>query len=189
MIRFLLFFVTALLVFSHSLNEQAKRNYFKIEGGYLVGIGNINYDDRVTFVNQSEAFRLRASFGLFLDPKTSIGIGLGLDGYHNPAHNTLPVFFELRRFLRTNNNSLFAFLNLGTAIEISQEFEKGLYFSSGLGYLINRKKIKLLPSIGINIQNIGDGRVILIDLTTNQMETIITKIALSSISFNLGIQF
>jgi len=189
MIRFSLFFIAAFLVFSHNVNGQVKKSYFKIEGGYLSGIGNINYDDRVTFVNQSSAFRLRASYGLFLGSKTSVGMGLGLDGYQNPDHNTLPIFFELRRFLHVSNNSLFAFLNLGTAIKLSQEFKNGFHFSSGVGYLFKKRKINLLPSIGINIQNIANGRAIIFDPATNQIETIISNITINSVSLNLGIQF
>lgn len=187
--RYWTFFVIMFLAGSYLVKGQNRSSYFKVEGGYLSGLGNINYDNRVTFVNQSNAYRLRISYGLFFDPKTSIGLGLGLDGYHNPGHNTLPVFFEARRFLKGDSNSLFAFLNLGTAIELSQEFEKGLHFSLGLGYLIKKRKVNLLPSIGLNIQNFEDGRAILIDPTTNQIETIVSKITLTSISFNLGVQF
>ncbi len=179
----------AAYMFVSKASGQSKENYFKIDGGYLSGIGNINYDNQVEFVNQSKAFRLRISYGIFVNSKTSVGLGLGLDGYHNPQHNTLPVFLEVRRFISSDENSLFAFLNLGTALKISQEFEKGFHFSSGLGYIIKRRKISFLPAIGINIQNIADGRAILIDPSTNQVEFINSKITLSSLSFNLGIQF
>lgn len=189
MTKLLILISIVFLFFSHFSNAQSKKNYFKVEGGYLSGIGNIHYDDRVTFVNESEAFRLRVSYGHFLTPKTSAGLGFGLDGYHNPNHNTLPVFFELRRFLQAEGNSLFVNLNLGAAIELSQEFEKGLHLSTGLGYLIVMRKLEFLPSVGINIQNIANGKALLIDLSTFQHEEIITKITLTSISFNLGIQF
>lgn len=176
-------------MFVSKASGQSKENYFKIDAGYLLGIGNINYNNQVKFVNNSKAFRLRVSYGIFVNPKTSIGLGLGLDGYHNPQHNTLPVFLEARRFISSNKNSLFAFLNLGTALKISQEFEKGFHFSSGLGYIIKREKISFLPAIGINIQNVANGRAILIDPSTSQVEYINSKITLHSLSFNFGIQF
>lgn len=176
-------------MFASKAIGRSIENYFKIDGGYLSGIGNINYDNQVEFVNQSEAFRLRISYGIFVNAKTSIGIGLGLDGYHYPQHNTLPMFLEVRRFISSNENSLFSFLNLGTALKISQAFEKGFHFSSGIGYIIKKRKIRLLPAIGINIQNIADGRAILINPSINEIKFISSKITLSSLSFNLGIQF
>lgn len=178
-----------ILFFYYCSNGQSKSTFFKIEGGYLTGIGNINYDNGVTFVNQSDAYRLRVSYGFYFNDKTSVGLGVGLDGYHNPELNTLPFIFELRRFFKTDSNSPFVFLNLGSALELSEEFEKGLHFSSGIGYFVAGRRINLIPSIGINIQNIANGKAIIFDSSTGQIETIISKITLNSISLNLGVQF
>ena len=189
MIRTAIIFALAMCMLTANADGQSKDKYFKIEVGYLSGIGKINYDNQAKFDNQSEANRLRISYGIFIHPKTAIGLGLGLDGYNNPQHNTFPVFLEIRRFVTADESSLFAFLNLGTAVKFGPAFEKGFHLSPGFGYLIKKRKIDILPSIGINIQNIADGRAILIDPSTNQIESINAKITLSSFSFNLGIQF
>ncbi len=153
----------------------------------MSGIGKINFDDKFTIKNEGETFRLRVSYGRFFHPKTSLGIGLGLDGYSN--YNTLPIFLELRRFAQTDESSWFAFLNMGAAVELSQEFEKGLHASTGIGYRIKKRRIAWLPSIGINLQRIAEARAILLNPATNQFDYIVTGISLYSISFNLGIQF
>jgi len=160
-----------------------------IEIGKLSGFGNVDYGNQVTFKNQNNAFRLRASFGRFVHKKTSIGLGVGLDGYNNPTYNTFPVYLEVRRFVMEKGSSLFAFLNLGAALKIGPEFQEGLVFGSGIGYKMQKRRINILPSIGFHLQQINDAKAIIIDPNSWQVERFESKINLKNISFNLAIQF
>ena len=163
--------------------------YGKVETGYLNGTGNIKYGNGTIFQNTSHAYRLRLSFGYYFHKKTSIGIGCGLDGYHNPSYNTMPLFVELKRFFSETGNSPFVFANIGYAVPAGVAFDKGTLLSSGLGYRLQRRKVAFLTSVGLNFQRINNGKAIIVDLSTRQTSFIQSKIWLKSIAFNVGLVF
>ncbi len=166
--------------------SQENKFYGQLETGYMNGIGRIDYGGQASFTNQGEAYRFRVSLGYFFHETTSVGIGIGLDGYHNPAHNTLPVYIDLKKFWL--NNSLFGFMIFGYSLKLSPTFDNGLLTGFGLGYKYQRKKTAFMPSIGLNFQQL-DGRVILIDPVTSKINFIESEIHFNSVSFNLALQF
>jgi len=163
--------------------------YIVVEGGYLMGVGNINYDDQVTFNNNSSAYRLRVAMGKFLSDRTSVGVGLGLDGYESPSHNTFPVFIEAKRYMSSRYNSLFFLLNTGYSLGLGQEFSKGLHLEPGIGYRMRKRTVDYLISISMNVQRISDGLAIVVDPDSNQFQRVETPIILNSLAFNLAVQF
>jgi hypothetical protein len=146
---------------AQSTNSRHTGIYYITEFGYLSTSNN--------YVNH--AFRLRTIFGHFITPKISTGIGLGLDGYHDPSDiNTAPLFLDVRGYILDEPKTLFTFLNLGKSVELFDGQEKGFFTNFGIGY----QKNKLLVSIGYNRQIIED---------------INGNITITSTAFNLGLLF
>lgn len=151
-----------------TLNTQAQSSNSRHSGIYnITEIGYLQANNN----DVKYAARLRTIFGYFITPKISAGIGLGFDGYHDPADiNTAPLFLDLRGYLKDEPQTIFAYLNLGQSIKIADAHEKGFFMGLGLGY--QRKKI--IGSIGYNLQKI---------------DLIESSISISSIAFNLGLLF
>jgi len=101
---------------------------------FIEGEGNI-YSELET--NNSHAWSLQTINGYFISPNFSLGIALGLDGYHKPNFNTLPVLLDIRAYLSDKENSLYSFLDIGPSLRIGGEnsaLRKGMVFNLGFGY-------------------------------------------------------
>jgi len=87
--------------------------------------------------NKSHAWSLQTINGYFISPFFSLGISVGLDGYHNPNFNTLPVLLDIRTYMSDEEDSFYAFLDIGPSLRIggeNSELRKGMVFNIGLGY-------------------------------------------------------
>lgn len=184
-------YVILVLSFLYSFHGigQDKKITFKIEAGYLAGIGQINYGDVLQFKNTSSAVRLRVGSSYFLTNRSSLGITFGLDGYGDPVNNTAPLIVEARHYLPLNKKLLSIGLGLGGSLKLSQEFEKGLYFSSSIGYVVNTKRGNWIPSLGYNLQQIADPEILILNLSNNTTELINDSFYINSLSFNLSFEF
>lgn len=183
-------FIIFAIFFSFHLSAQDNRITFNIETGYLSGIGEINYGNALVFKNSSSAVRLRVGSSYFISKRSSFGIVFGLDGYGNPVNNTAPLLFKAQHYFPFNNNKLLAIsLGVGRSIKLSQEFEKGLYFSSSIGYVIRTKLGNWIPSFGYNLQQITDSGIIIMDIGNNTTRLINNPFYLNSLSFNLAFEF
>ena len=103
--------------------------------------------------------------GIFVNNNLSLGIGIGLDsyGFKNgnsdayPGFTTLPIFGDLRYYLKNKANTFFAYGDLGSSVAISDGFSRGLLYNIGIGY-----KFKVIPHLGMtasacyNFQAIND---------------------------------
>lgn len=101
---------------------------------FIEGEGNI-FSDLET--NNAHAWSLQTINGYFLSPSFSLGIGVGLDGYHHPDFNTLPIVLDTRFYFTDNSDSFYTFLNIGPSVRIGGEnsnFRKGMVFNIGVGY-------------------------------------------------------
>lgn len=101
---------------------------------FILGEGNV-FSELDT--NKSQAWSLQTINGYFISPNFSIGLAIGLDGYHNPNFNTLPVLLDIRTYLSDDENSFYSFLDIGPSLRIggeNSELRKGMVFNIGLGY-------------------------------------------------------
>lgn len=144
---FLLFIFFQIVHAQEFQNNDSNKNkgYFNIS---KVGFINITNSKQETFVRgeggfysdldttNSYAWSLQTINGYFISPHFSVGIGLGLDGYHNPNINTLPLFIDARGYLSENKNSAYSFIDVGPTIRLGDgsSFRKGMMLNFGLGY-------------------------------------------------------
>jgi hypothetical protein len=184
-----LFLLSTFFILSISGNCQTgkireSRFYNISEVGYGSGIGNINFSKaNVKVKNDSYYVRLRTQFGYSFNDKFSFGIGFGLDGYHDYTFNTAPLFLDTRYYFKSRPRTLFIFSNLGYSIRMSSNFEQGFMGGFSIGQRRPLKRIALLPSIGINVQQIqGVGYY-------NFSQSPVDNINLISVQFNLGFLF
>lgn len=173
-------FICSISVYGQSVKQKESKFYNITEIGYGLGIGKIklkNSNQKID--NNGYSVRLRTQFGYFLSRQFSVGLGFGLDGYHEVTANTAPLFLDARYYFSHQPKSLFVFLNSGYALPLSSNFETGYMGAIVLGKKISTRKLILLPGIGVNIQQLKN-----IEYTSGTEDLNIT-----TISFNLGLMF
>ena len=135
--------------------------------------------------NKSHAWSLQTINGYFISPKFSLGIAVGLDGYHNPNFNTLPVLLDIRTYMSDEENSLYAFLDIGPSLRIGGEnsqLRKGMVFNIGIGYKFKvGKKLFLISDLSYSHKTIS--------LTDEWIDKSDFVIKANGIGLNLGIIF
>lgn len=176
-----------------SFPDSEKRFFFITEIGYLSGTGNVNIDN-IKDSNDGFGARLKFIAGHRINDHFSAGVGLGLDGYHEPTYNTFPIFMDFRSYLKDTKTTPFAFLDLGYAVGITDKFETGLLTHIGIGQKLYLgffgKKAYFLPSVGFNLQKIKRERQVIVGgQFPPQLETIEDNITVKSFSINLGVEF
>lgn len=102
--------------------------------GYNKGVGKINLKETMSARNSGYMVSARATTGYFLNPKTSLGLSLGLDGYDEPNFNLLPVSVNLRYFFKPDRKSIFFDADLGYSLRLSESFKSGILGGLSLGY-------------------------------------------------------
>jgi len=163
--------------------------FFNItEIGYGNGIGKINFEKiGYKIENESHFVRVRTEFGYFITKKLSLGLGFGLDGYHDYTFNTAPLFVDTRFYFKTQPQTFFVFSNIGYAIPLAGNFEKGFIGGVSFGRKISMRRVILLPSIGINLQRLND--IGYYSFGQNQAGSYSDNITNTSLQFNLGLLF
>ncbi len=135
---------------------KQEKGYFNIlEVGYFVGTSNLSYED-VKLSTPLNVRSLRTVNGWFLNPKFSLGLGVGVDGNETKSFgffNTFIVYADARYYLKNSKDGWFFYSDLGKAVELDVFFEKGLFLNAGGGYKFNIGKTMLVPSLGYNQQN------------------------------------
>lgn len=190
----ILFIVIMLLSTSLASTGQVKKKssrfYNTTEIGYGHGVGNIKlktFNSKIPY--EGHFFRLRSQLGYFLTEQISMGVGFGLDGYHEFTANTAPVFIDARYFFSTDPQSFYAGLNIGKSLSISDNFESGKMYSILAGKKISTRKLILLPSIAFHIQQLDSFPFFGFDPAKSQTILINETVDLRSITVNLGILF
>ncbi len=194
------FLALFLYVFSFSVQGQEKQSIKKNQGvfniteiGYLPGLGNIDYDG-YSIANDAQTYRLRSIFGYFFNPHLSLGIGIGLDGYHEPDHNTMPLFIECRGYLKDQRNTVYGFADVGKALNANETFTPGLFLNAGVGYkFFLTKRWCINTSLGYNFQQMQNIDIVefVFDQETGDYYPNWKQIdiQMKAISFNLAFHF
>jgi hypothetical protein len=91
-----------------------------------------------------------------LNPKLSVGVGIGADGYDTKSYgffNTFLIYADARYYLNNRINGWFAYTDIGKSVKIDDNIENGLLLNVGAGYKFNLGKTFFVPSLGFNNQN------------------------------------
>lgn len=109
-------------------------------------------------LDNASAYFLQTINGYFIDSFFSVGLGVGLDGYHNPNFNTLPVFLDLRLYLSDDMSSPYVFMDIGTLVKFEGNKNNGALFNIGLGYKIslNKKRLMIITDLSYNYKEISN---------------------------------
>ena len=149
---------------------------------FIEGEGNISSD---LDANKSHAWSLQTINGYFLSPNFSLGIAIGLDGYHNPNFNTLPVLLDARAYFSDEENSFYSFLDIGPSLRIggeNSELRKGMVFNLGVGYKFKvTKNLFLISDLSYSHKTIS--------LTDEGIKKSDNIIKANGIGLNLGVIF
>jgi hypothetical protein len=146
----------ALVMIQGGLLAQNRKTFWgEVALGYGQGLGD--YGKSYDFANSSTtnmyAMSLTAKVGYYVLPQLSLGVGVGIAGYHNPTINTLPVVVEGRYNVKAVPR-LFSYLNAGASLPslLSGAFSSGTTIGVGAGYSIKLgKRTALNPSVGYNV--------------------------------------
>jgi len=146
---------------SGELKTKQEKGYFNItEFGFFTGNSSIRIENRGTG-STVNIYSLRTINGIFLDRQFSLGIGIGLDGVDIKKygfHNTFNAFADLRYYFKANEDGFFVYTDVGSAIKIADNFEKGLLLNLGIGRKISLSDtFMIVPSIGYNQQDFKTG--------------------------------
>jgi len=133
----------------------------------------------------AHAWSLQTINGYFLSPYFSLGIGVGLDGYHKPTFNTLPVFLDVRAYISDEGDSFYSFLDIGPTLRIggdNSELRKGVLFNIGLGYKYKvSNRLYLISDLSYSHKTVS--------LTDEGIKTSDDTIKANGIGLSLGIIF
>ncbi|MFA6276086.1 MAG: hypothetical protein WC622_05010 [Pedobacter sp.] len=155
----ILFFTNTLYAQNDNSQEKTKqeKGYFNItELGYYAGNSNIRRANDGTS-SSVDIKSLRTINGLFLTQKFSLGIGIGVDGVKIKDYgffNTVNAFADVRYYLKDDEDGYFFYMDLGSAIKISSDTQKGLLLNLGVGHkFMLSDNFIIVPSIGYNQQD------------------------------------
>ena len=130
-------------------NEFRNKGYFNItrlgiipltklkQETFTSGVGNQDYE---LSSEGAIAYSFQTINGYFINPHLRVGLGVGLDGYHNPNVNTMPLFIDTRLYFNETANSTYLVLDLGVLLGITNGPKRGGMANIGMGY-----KFKLAP--------------------------------------------
>lgn len=134
-------------------------------------------------------YSLRVTTRYELNPKCSLGVGLGLDRYTGIEYNTFPIFATVR-YSPISITKLYTFTDLGYAIKLSDEFYPGITGKFGIGYTIQlTQHFGLNFQIAYDLKKFGDILYSNYDSNTDQNYLDKTNSIRHSLSFGIGITF
>ncbi|WP_281847197.1 hypothetical protein [Olleya namhaensis] len=147
---------------------------------FIEGEGNIFSE-----LNNSEshAWSLQTINGYFISPYFSLGIAIGLDSDNN--FTTLPVMLDIRTYMSDEEDSFYAFLDIGPTLRIggeNSELRKGMAFNIGVGYKFKvAEKLFLISDLTYSHKTVS--------LTNEGIGTSDNIIKANGVGLNLGIIF
>ncbi len=186
-IPFVFVIVIGTQLYAQKSDTNKNQGFFNITKISYIDVQNIVFDGFGTgetnlASESSRAFSLQTISGYFLTPHFSLGAGFGLDGYHDPTYNTMPLFIDLRGYFVNNRNSLFTFLDIGTLLKPGTSFRKGRMMEIGIGY-------KFFASSNIAMIGSIQGSFKGLSLTEESYTSSNRTVALRGISFSVGLIF
>lgn len=174
------------------IDKYRNRGYFNITKLGYISVNNASLE---TFAigegvaltdlpsDNAHAFSFHTINGYFFNPFLSAGIGIGLDGYHDPNYNTLPVYLDVRGYLTDGFGSPYVYLNYGTLVKIENGPQNGNMFNIGLGYKvpITDNRLVLVGDIGYSYKAVSNDGESINDSASYTM--------LKGIVFSVGVMF
>lgn len=140
-IPILLFSLISIELFSQDLKGEdtyKNENFFGIVKASLALPISVEYEnDHATEKIgslKSSILSLNAIGGYYLIPELSLGLGFGLDGFHNPTANTFPIYGDLRYYVKDEGDTWYGLLNYGKNLKLNDSFKKGELIRIGVGY-------------------------------------------------------
>jgi len=132
-------------------------SYIKNYNAYRIISGSDGVQKINLKTTGSNTYSLNAIFGYFVIPKRlSIGVGFGLDGYHNPDINTAPLYGDIRFYFTSERNIPYIYVDYGGLIQLGQEFHKGQVGRIGIGYkFFVSKKLCLVADVSFAAKSIS----------------------------------
>lgn len=149
-------FFTLLIVSPVFIFAQSNKTFwYELELGYGWSIkdngGSVNFSNDNLY-GKMILFQAKVKAAYYLTPVFSLGAAVGLNGYHNPNYNTLPIFIDLRYHFVKSLPKLFAFADIGGSFSSNGDYTKGFISEIGAAYKIPLgKRISLNPSLGYNL--------------------------------------
>lgn len=151
------------ILHAQTIKTKQEKGYFNItELGFFYGnsdIKSLNYGTSSSVNIRS----LRTINGVFLNPKFSLGLGIGLDGVDIEEagfYNTFNLFADARYYLQSAKGGWFFYASLGSALKIEDNFEKGMMLNLGVGRKIMiGSNFAIVPSIGYDQQDFKIGNI------------------------------
>ena len=192
-ILFFILIFTSPLMFSQKnrdIDKYRNEGFFNIIRIGIIPLTNVKseiWSNGLTVTNLPANKAIAYSFniinGYFLNPNFSLGIGIGLDGYHNPNANTMPLFVDVRYYFNEEAKSVYAFADVGSLIKVENRTRRGSMINLGMGYKfpINEKRIFLVSDISLSHKSIS-----LDDMKISKSTNIIRA---TGIMLSLGIIF
>ena len=97
-------------------------------------------------INKAIAYSFNTITGYFFNPNFSLGIGIGLDGYHNPNANTMPLFTDEKA------KSAYLFADVGSLIKIENGTRRGSMINLGMGvkFPMSKNRLFLVSDISLS---------------------------------------
>lgn len=121
--------------------------------------------------------------GYFINPKFSLGVGVGLE-YFNPDYSdTFPIFLDMRYYLKDAYNSFYAYGDIGGLANLGGSFSTGTMLGGGIGYkffINSRKTIVLLTDAGYYHRSID------INYSSNPRKS---SLIINGFAFSIGVLF
>jgi len=160
---FLFVLCTGKLCAQENFRTKQEKGYFNVtEFGIYPGSAKI----RLTGGKLSSSANirsLRTTNGLFINPKLSLSIGIGLDGVDTDLfgfYNTFNVTADARYYLKNARNGFFFYGIAGPSIKIDDNFSDGFLINVGAGHKFTLgKSFVLVPSLGFDHQYLTKGSV------------------------------
>jgi hypothetical protein len=169
---------------------RGKDPYFMVNGGYNIGIGSIRFNDDLSLRNTGRLYRLRLSGGFQLDQRLMLGIGAGLEAYHQPDFNFLPIAFEGRYFLTTKANRPFLGAGAGYSIKLSESFKSGICSGINVGCSLGKgRRTPLLIGAGLDLHQARNTTTYIFHVQTQRYEYIHSNLWLKSFTINVALLF
>ncbi len=173
-----------------SIQKKESGLCFIVQLGYNLGVGNIRIQDDFVAKNNGYLVRLRTSLGYFVSPQLLLSVGTGLEGYHDPSYNLLPIAVNGRYFVRPNGKSIFLSGDAGYSVKLGDQFKAGAYSGLAIGYRITqRNKMSILVSGGMDFHQIRNAQSLIFNQQNSTYQYVESSFWLKSFSINTAFVF
>lgn len=138
----------------NSQNNLTKKVWYGIDYSYGFGLqdkGDLFSLNRSNSGENMYVVDLRAMTGYNISTRLSLGVGLGLAGYHHNNFNTMPIFLDLRYNLPMQHQKFFIYTDIAFPLSVNSDVSSLFMNDFGMGCKIPiYKKMNFVPSFGYN---------------------------------------